>query len=731
MSLFGIESAAFHTSHYFIDLATLAQGRGVEKDKYYLGLGQYQMAVPPPDEDIVTLGANAAKTALRDQKVDEIGLLLFATESGIDQSKSAGMYLHRLLHLSSHCRVLELKQACYSGTGGLLLALDWLKTHPHKKALIVASDIARYGLGTPGESSQGGGAVALLLSAHPCLVAFEEGTGIHTEEAMDFWRPNYRDEALVDGKYSCELYLKALKEAWHDYEAQTGRHFEDHDYFLFHTPFPRLAEKGLQKLCITNHRERPSEAELHRLLDDALAYGRTIGNCYTASLYVGLISLLEHRSDLAGKRLGMYSYGSGCIGEFFSGQVLPNYEKHLFTAVHQEMLGAREELDLPGYEAFYRFEKPTTGETVHFPTHQKGGYRLKGLKSHQRIYGEIKPVTARAPAKLILTGEHAILHGVPAIAMAINCYCDTTISPSSTPRVLFNLANLDHKRERTLHHLRRFKAKIEDSYHQFLAGDRSIRSVLKKPFHLLEYTATAFLEKMDAERKEGFSVHTHSNIPEGFGLGSSAAAIVSTNYALNIFTEKHLSLDQLFELNLEAENLQHGRASGLDIYVSAHGGMVRFCHDKKRVEPLTWPSFPLTLILTGQPESTTGECVTHTKAFLDQHPELIAEFEAVSQKIYQALNAKDFDAFKWAITQNERLLETIGVVPDRVRTLIHSLEAQGLAAKVCGAGAISGDNAGVVAVFGDFKTVSKALPADSSEKLMDISIDLEGVRVLA
>lgn len=731
MALFGIESAAFHTSHYFIDLSTLAEGRGVERDKYYLGLGQYQMAVPPPDEDIVTLGANAAKTALTNQKIDDIGLLLFATESGIDQSKSAGMYLHRLLNLSSHCRVLELKQACYSGTGGLMLALDWLKAHPTKKALIVASDIARYGLGTPGESSQGGGAVALLLSAHPRLVAFEEGTGIHTEEAMDFWRPNYRDEALVDGKYSCELYLKALKEAWHDYEAQTGRHFTDHDYFLFHIPFPRLAEKGLQKLCITNQMERPSETELHRLLDDALAYGRTIGNCYTASLYVGLISLLEHRSDLAEKRLGLYSYGSGCIGEYFSAIVLPGYEKHLFTAVHQKMLALRQELNLTEYEDFYRFERPTAGETIDFPKHQKGGYRLTGLKSHQRIYGEVKPIIARAPAKLILTGEHAILHGVPAIAMAINCYCDTTIAPNKTSGVLFNLSNLDHKRERTLQHLRRFKAKIENSYHQFLEGNRSIRSVLKKPFHLLEYTASAFIEKVSSEHREGFSVHTDSKIPEGFGLGSSAAAIVSTNYALNIFTEKHLSLDELFQLNLDAENLQHGRASGLDIYVSAHGGLVRFCRNKKIMEPLIWPDFPLTLILTGKPESSTGECVNHSKAFFERHLKLIKEFEKVSEAIYEALQSTDFDAFKVAITQNERLLEQIGVVPERVQTLIHALEVQGLAAKVCGAGAISGDNAGVVAVFADFDTVRKALPASSYDTLMEASIDVEGVRTVS
>ena len=148
------------------------------------------------------------------------------------------------------------------------------------------------------------------------------------------------------------------------------------------------------------------------------------------------------------------------------------------------------------------------------------------------------------------------------------------------------------------------------------------------------------------------------------------------------------------------------------------------------MEPLTWPDFPLTLILTGKPQSSTGECVSHSKAFFEAHPEFIKAFGDVSEAVYAAFQSKDFEAFKVAITQNERLLEQIGVVPQRVQTLIHTLEAQGLAAKVCGAGAISGDNAGVVAVFADFDTVSQALPASIHDKLMSASIDLEGVRIL-
>ncbi len=728
----GIERAAFATSQYFIDLGTLARARNVPEDKYYVGLGVKQMAVFPPDEDIVTLGADAARTILAEVDSNDIGMLLFATESGIDQSKAAGMYLHRLLNLPQNCRVLELKQACYSATAAILLSLDWLKAHPNKKVLVVASDIARYGLNTPGEPSQGGGAVALLLSTDPKLIVFEEGSGIYTEEAMDFWRPNYRDEALVDGKYSCDLYLKSLKEAFSDYEKNTNRHYKDHDFFLFHIPLPRMAEKGMQKLAQINGEGRISDEQVETLLGDSLNYSRTIGNCYTASLYLGLLSLLEHRHDLAGKRLGFYSYGSGAIGEFFSGKVLPQYDQFLFADKHKKMLQGRTELSASEYEAFYSFSHPKDGSDIELPKAKTGAYRLKGFSKHQRIYeanlsGTQQEITARAPAKLIITGEHAVLQGVPAIAIAVNRYCDTTLTPDSLPKVLFNLVNLDHKRSRTMHYLSRLKEKVKADYHEFQQGERSIRKVLKEPFHLLEYTAGAFVEKLAHKMEEGFTVKTDSRISTGCGMGSSAASVVSLNYALNTFTGKNLSLDELFELNLASENLQHGKSSGLDIYVCAHGGALQFKDGK--VERLNFPNFPLTVVITGEPESSTGECVAHAREVFSKNVKLVAEFQKASDTILASIQNNDLAAFKAGIKKNERLLEEIGVVPQKVQTLIRQLEEAGFAAKVCGAGSITGDKAGVVLVI--------ALPEDlqglsclSEYQSFQVALDQEGVRLV-
>ena len=86
----GIDKLAFYTPPFYLPLATLAQARGVDADKYHIGLGQKHMAVIPPDESIVTMAANAASILLQDQDKSSIDHVLFATESGVDQSKAAG-----------------------------------------------------------------------------------------------------------------------------------------------------------------------------------------------------------------------------------------------------------------------------------------------------------------------------------------------------------------------------------------------------------------------------------------------------------------------------------------------------------------------------------------------------------------------------------------------------------------------------------------------------------------
>jgi len=744
---FGIDKACFYTPPYYLNLADLAEARGVDPDKYLIGLGQKEMAVIPPDEGIVTMAASAAAKLLDQEDKSQIRTLLFATESGIDQSKSAGIYVHQLLDLSPNTRVLELKQACYSGTGALLLAMGYLKANPTEKILLITSDIAKYGLNTPGESSQGGGAVAMLLSANPRLLAIEPGSGIFTEDIMDFWRPNYREEALVEGKVSCDQYLKALKAVWSDYETQTARKFSDHQHFIYHIPFPKLAEKAHQKLLQTCQQNRLSNDEVSAELSEALNYSKKIGNCYTGSLYLGLISLLENNTEnLSDHRIGFYSYGSGCVAEFFSGLVMPEYQQVLFQTYHQALLTERTRLSMTEYENFYTYTHslPKDGGAKILPEVTKGPYRLSRVENHKQIYikssknfskknnfnhlnmTDVFKISAQAPGKLIISGEHAVVAGAPAIAIAIDRYAKTTVSQIKTEvsSVLFNLLNINHRTKISRTSLKSLASKIRRGYQSFLNGDKSIKDVLEKPFELLHYTAQNILEKLGIpEESNSFEIHTESDIPISCGLGSSAASIVSTNYALSQFLQQfnqnqnqnqnhplsinaagacsnYSNYSNYFEWCLDAENIQHGKSSGIDIQMSLNGGMARY--QKGVFTPLKTKQYPweILIINTGPSGSSTGECVAHTQKIFQTEPDLLNKITQITNQIQTAIETADLALFISNIQKNHEILTQLGVVPPSIQKLIKNLEELGGAGKICGSGALFGTQAGVILTAG-------------------------------
>jgi hydroxymethylglutaryl-CoA synthase len=245
----GIDAISFYSSNYFMDLKTLGEVRGVDPDKYYVGIGQEKMAIPPPDEDIVTMAASAAQPILQREGKDRIEMLLFATESGIDQSKAAGVFVHGLL---ATARTLPHRRAQGSllrrhrrppagrGLGGAhptsRACWWWRPTWPATSWAARASPpraAARWRCWSPPSAHSG---------------ARSRG-GLYTEDVMDFWRPNYRDQAMVDGKYSTRVYLQALQECWQQYREQSGRGLADIHRFCYHLPFTRMAEKAHERLA--------------------------------------------------------------------------------------------------------------------------------------------------------------------------------------------------------------------------------------------------------------------------------------------------------------------------------------------------------------------------------------------------------------------------------------------------------------------------------------------------
>jgi len=315
---------------------------------------------------------------------------------------------------------------------------------------------------------------------------------------------------------------------------------------------------------------------------------------------------------------------------------------------------------------------------------------MKKLKQHS--------ISAIAPAKIILSGEHAVVYGAPALAMAINRFAETRITMHDACHLLFKLVNLNYTVNATLTTLKRLKKRMHCQYQEFLLGKCEIRDVIRKPFELLLYVVMDFIEQLDLQLPRGLEIKTSSNIPIGCGMGSSAAAILSVLYALAHYLGIKLDAHNYLNLGLATENLQHGNSSGLDLYVALHGGCV-YCKNRK-MHPRSLPHIPLQLINTGKPASSTGECVSGVMHFFKEQPQLLHDFENITDAFDRALISNDITIIHDCIRANHRLLCQLGVMPIRVQNFIAQVEKRGLSAKVSGAGSINGDNCGVILVLG-------------------------------
>ena len=385
MTVIGIDKMSFFSPHQYIDMVELANARGEEPNKYLIGIGQTEQAVIPATQDVVTMAANAADEMLTASDRKEITMILFATESGIDNSKSGAVYLQRLLGINPYARTIELKQACYAGTFALMQARDYVTLHPKEKVLVVASDIARYGLQTSGEVTQGGGAVAMLVSANPMIAEINQDNQFLSRDIMDFWRPIYADTARVDGKYSSNVYQDFFKAVWQRYKEKSGRDISDFKALAFHLPFTKMGLKALRDVLPEANDEQ--QAALLDEFEASRAYNKRIGNLYTGSLYLSLYSLLENSQSLeAGDRIGMFSYGSGAEGEFYSLTLQPHFNSGLVTGQIESLLANRQYVSIPDYEKIFNNQLRGPEDRVIDIKDDGAKFTLHGQKNEQRQY---------------------------------------------------------------------------------------------------------------------------------------------------------------------------------------------------------------------------------------------------------------------------------------------------------------------------------------------------------
>ncbi|MFW0894522.1 hydroxymethylglutaryl-CoA synthase [Gardnerella sp. Marseille-Q9181] len=429
----GIDRITFATPNCYLSMKDLAIARGIDPNKFTIGIGQSQQAVPPNHQDIVTLGAQAALPLLPYIDNSRLKMVIVGTESGVDASKSSALYIHRLLDLSPWVRCVEVKEACYGGTAALMMARDYVLTHPSAQVLVIAADIARYGVGTPGEVTQGAGSVAMLVSENPHVLQINDDSVVKSAEIQDFWRPVYQSTALARGKFSTEQYIHMFCDVWQQYSAKNDCNFNDFEAICFHLPYTKMGLKALRAGFEANSCASLTGDTRERLLaryQDSTQYSRRIGNIYTGSLYLGLISLLDydyfrnfdyssesagyssvsydssvtgdlssgtHTNEspssplLPGQKIGLFSYGSGAVAEFFSATLVPDWRSALFSNRHLKALNNRTQLSVSQYEEMFNSAAPYSPQDFVSSQENRSGaqFVLDSITSQERNYRSI------------------------------------------------------------------------------------------------------------------------------------------------------------------------------------------------------------------------------------------------------------------------------------------------------------------------------------------------------
>jgi mevalonate kinase len=264
-------------------------------------------------------------------------------------------------------------------------------------------------------------------------------------------------------------------------------------------------------------------------------------------------------------------------------------------------------------------------------------------------------VSYRSPAKTILSGEHAVVYGKPALIVGLARYCTATVSEADS--VSFD----------------GFAAPVID-------------------------TVTAHLKKRGLEELRPYAVTFDTEIPVGRGLGSSAAAAVSLTAALLHFQTGDVPERELVNsLAYTAEKKYHGNPSGADNTACCYGGLIFFRKEFEFLKTISALNFKLPtaiedqlyLIDTGKPAETTAEMVKGVSSMYNTHPEatdtLLSHVEKTTKRMVVSVVKEDAAFFRDCIVENQRALEELGVVSESARGLIRDLSPFGTG-KVTGAG---------------------------------------------
>lgn len=414
----GIDSIAYDIPKLFLPITSLANQRNIEPDKLIKGLGLQKMSFPDVHQDVVTFAANACLKLIKQEELNpsEISRIYVGSESGVDSSKPIGSYVLSLLESQlgektlRNCDVVDLTFACIGAVDALQNCLDYIRLNPTKKAIVIASDNAKYDLNSSGEYTQGAGSIALLITSNPRILSFSNHVGVSTEGVFDFFKPRrsfskkeltnsndnpewfgileeevsiYKEQPVFDGQYSNQCYINRISEAYEHFKTESNQRekaYENWAAVLMHLPYcfqgrrtfieifalenPLLVEKQLGETQKEKIKALAKSTEYiqfvnEKIVPSEIASGQ-IGNIYTGSIFLGLISTLcyhmQENSNLENQKVGFIAYGSGSKSKVFEATVSKEWKIQIQKNPIFQTLDNCQPIDFETYEKLHKKE---------------------------------------------------------------------------------------------------------------------------------------------------------------------------------------------------------------------------------------------------------------------------------------------------------------------------------------------------------------------------------------
>jgi len=317
-------------------------------------------------------------------------------------------------------------------------------------------------------------------------------------------------------------------------------------------------------------------------------------------------------------------------------------------------------------------------------------------------------VTASAPGKLMIFGEHAVVYGSPCIVTAVNQRVRVAVEPNGEGEIHVCSPNVGL-----------------DEYHKKIA--RLGKDDLPKSMAFVEMLVKRVYEKYGLH--SGIRISTESDFSTQFGFGSSAAVVAALAKALDGYFELNMSKKEIFQIAYQAVLDVQGVGSGFDVAASVYGGTIYYVTPGKVIENVYEGELPMVIGYTGV-KADTPTLIRQVAELKRKEGWVDSVFSDITDLVNKAKNAfkdNDFVQIGKLMNDNQKLLSTLNVSSVELDCLIKvSRDSGALGAKLSGAG--GGDCMIVFAVKDKQKQIG-----DVIEKVggiwMKVKTGAEGVRL--